>query len=37
MSLVDLVEEGIRKFGEYEACYFEENWYINGELTVKLG
>jgi long-chain acyl-CoA synthetase len=32
MNLANLVVEGIRKFGEYECCYFEGKWYTNVEL-----
>jgi long-chain acyl-CoA synthetase len=35
MNLADLVDEGIRKFGEYNACYFEGKWYTNVELNSK--
>jgi long-chain acyl-CoA synthetase len=33
MNLGSLTEEGIRKFGEYENCYFEGKWYTNVELN----
>jgi long-chain acyl-CoA synthetase len=32
MNLANLVVEGIRKFGEYQCCYFEGKWYTNVEL-----
>jgi long-chain acyl-CoA synthetase len=32
MNLANLVVEGIRKFGEYDCCYFEGKWYTNVEL-----
>ncbi len=33
MNLANLYEDGLRKFGEYEACYFEGRWYTNAELN----
>ncbi len=33
MNLGTLSEEGIRKFGEYQSCYFEGRWYTNVELN----
>jgi len=37
MNLAGLVEEGIRKFGEYEACYLKERGMSTLSKTVKLG
>jgi long-chain acyl-CoA synthetase len=34
MNLADLVEEGIRKFGEYNACQYEGRWHTNVELNL---
>ena len=33
MNLANLYEDGLRKFGEYDACYFEGKWYTNTELN----
>ena len=33
MNLANLHEDGLRKFGEYDACYFEGKWYTNKELN----
>ena len=33
MNLADLVDEGVRKFGEYDVCYFEGKWYTNADIN----
>ncbi|MCX5993596.1 MAG: AMP-binding protein [Chloroflexi bacterium] len=33
MNLANLYEDGVRKFGEYDACYFEGKWFTNKELN----
>ena len=33
MNLANLIEEGIRRYGEYDYCYFEGKWWTNVELN----
>jgi long-chain acyl-CoA synthetase len=33
MNLGSLSEDGIRKFGEFQSCYFEGRWYTNVEIN----
>jgi long-chain acyl-CoA synthetase len=31
MNLASLYEDGLRKYGDYESCFFEGKWYTNYE------
>ncbi len=33
MNLANLIEDGIRRYGEYDYCYFEGKWWTNVELN----
>jgi long-chain acyl-CoA synthetase len=33
MNLGRLIEDNIKRFGEYEAIYFEGSWYTNAEIN----
>ena len=33
MNLGSLIEESVKRFGEYESTYFEGKWYTNGETN----
>ncbi len=31
MNIGSLIEDNIKRFGEYESVYFEGRWYTNAE------
>jgi len=33
VNLANLIEEGIRRYGECDYCYFEGKWWVNVELN----
>lgn len=33
MNLANLIEDGIRRYGQYDYCYFEGKWWTNVELN----
>jgi long-chain acyl-CoA synthetase len=33
VNLANLIEDGIRRYGEYDYCYFEGKWWTNTELN----
>jgi len=33
VNIGSIIEDGIKRFGEYEALYFEGRWYTNVEIN----